>query len=186
MAGRLAHAELGIRNFAHPPERISDFGFRICRPTACILRREAAVGVALLRRASSRGPRDVTCGNCILPVRGARLCPPRGAFRAPSTRPNQPRRPSITPTSRKGAAGPARRGFPRAGGRGVGAGKRSSKVPPGSNAARRRAPQAHEDANRCDRGTLAFRERSGERPWPRSKDRGRRAGIEMGRICRES
>ena len=45
---------------------------------------------------------------------------------APSTPHNQPRVNKInTPTSRKVAAGPARRGFPRAGGWGVGAGRRS-------------------------------------------------------------
>jgi len=39
--------------------RISNFGFRICRPTAFVVSREASVGVTLLRRVSSRGPRDV-------------------------------------------------------------------------------------------------------------------------------
>jgi len=50
-----------------------------------------------------------------LPARGARLCSPRGALPAPSADHNQPRMPFFTPTSRKVAAGPARRGFPRAG-----------------------------------------------------------------------
>ena len=44
---------------AHPPGEISVFEFRIFRPPACLLRREATVGVALLRRASSRGSRNV-------------------------------------------------------------------------------------------------------------------------------
>ena len=37
--------------------RISNFEFRICRPTAWVPNREAPVGVALLRRASSHGER---------------------------------------------------------------------------------------------------------------------------------
>ncbi len=45
---------------------------------------------------------------------------PRRAPPAPSMHHNQPRLPFSTPTSRKGAADPARRGFPRAGGSGTG------------------------------------------------------------------
>ncbi len=55
------------------------------------------------------------------------------------------------------------RGFPRAGGRGVGAGKKEvDGVPPLESPAG--APKAREGAHRRDRGMLAFRGHDGERP----------------------
>jgi hypothetical protein len=74
---------------------------------------ETSTDVTLSRRSSSEEPRNVT------PM-GAWVYSGRRELPAPSTNHNQPRRPFITPTSRKVAAGPARRGFPRAGGRGGG------------------------------------------------------------------
>jgi len=93
---------------------------------------------------------------------------------APSTNHNQPRRPSITPTSRKVAAGEAQRGFPRAGGWGVGAGKKALEgVPPHecSPPSRRRRAAGEVDRDRralalggCgDRGRVAAVE---DRLWP--------------------
>jgi len=122
-----------------------------------------------------------------LVARGAWLFSPRQVPPAPSTHHNQPRRPSITPTSRKASPGVARRGFPRAGGRGVGAGKWSSRVSPGSNVARRRAKGAftggawHPDSPRIGVPGILSRQRlpghkhgraqgkgqsRGRRPWP--------------------
>ena len=145
--------------------RISNFEFRICRPPACIPRLEPTVGVALLRRASYQGPRDLTPTD-------ARVCSPRVALPAPSSHLNQPRMPFNTPTSRKGAAGPARRGFPRAGGRGVGAGKNEFEgVPPleCSPPARRRRARALTGATekrvRSEGVQVSDRGR-GRRPWP--------------------
>jgi hypothetical protein len=64
-------------------------------------------------------------------VPGTRVSSLREVPPAPSTHHNQPQRPSTTPTSRKASPGAARRGFPRAGGRGVGAGKKAhDSVPP--------------------------------------------------------
>jgi len=53
---------LDARCWFHPPTpaefRISDFGFRICRSPARILRREPTVGVALLRMLTGRAVSD--------------------------------------------------------------------------------------------------------------------------------
>ena len=85
-----------------------------------------------------------------------------------STHHNQPRMPFSTPTSRKVAAGPARRGFPRAGGRGVGAGRKRSRTSRRSNVARRRAKGAQRA-----RSTTPTRacSRRGRRPRPRGRGR---------------
>jgi len=92
----------------------------------------------------------------------------RGMLPAPSTNHNQRRMPFSTPTSRKVAAGPARRGFPRAGGRGVGAGKWSSRASARPNAARRRAKGAQR-ARSVAPTKARFRRR--HRPSPRGRGR---------------
>jgi len=114
-----------------------------------------------------------------LPARGTRLYSPPNALPAPSTNHNQPRMPFSTPTPRKVAAGPARRGFPRAGGWRVGAGKRSSKASPPlerSPPARRRRVRAltggTEERSRSEGTTVSDRGRC-RRPR-------RRAGRETG------
>ena len=106
---------------------------------------------------------------------------------APSTHHNQPPRPFFTPTSRKGAAGPARRGFPRAGGRGVGAGKRRSTASPCSDAARRRAKGAQRAKSARPTSACARRARRprprGRGPCPRTA--GVRARRRVGHGCRQ-
>jgi hypothetical protein len=139
---------------AHP----LDFGFRICRPPTCILHREAPVGVALSRRAGQP---------TIFPVRGTRLSSSRTALPAPSTIPNQPRRPLITPTSRKDAVGVAQRGFPRAGWAGGGGGKIEFDGVRRSDVARRRAKGAQRW-----RSMAPTRACSRRRHRPRTRGRG--------------
>jgi len=88
---------------------------------------------------------------------------------APSMNHNQPPRPSITPTSRKVAAGPARRGFPRAGWAGGGGGKiefegvRSLGCSP---PARQRRVALEVDGS--DESLLS-EETSAENAWPRAR-----------------
>jgi len=103
------------------------------------------------------------------PALQGRPCSPCGSLPAPSTNRNQPPRPSITPTSRKVAAGPARRGFPRAGGRGVGAGKKRMRASAHPNVARRRAAGAQRW-----RSMTPTRACSRRRRRPRTRGRGRR------------
>jgi len=93
----------------------------------------------------------------------------------------------FTPTSRKVAAGPARRGFPRAGGRGVGAGKMKFEGvgTPGCSPPARR--QARSVGGWWDRGTLAFRGHAIRERVAAVEDRGRRAfryGSNQGTACR--
>jgi len=111
----------------HPERfRISDFGFRICRP---------AHETRALRMAN---PSGLSCGAAVPAahaggtpaLQGGRPgCQVPGCARHPNRQQhrrhifNQPRMPLSTPTSRKVAVGEAQRGFPRAGRRGVGAGK---------------------------------------------------------------
>ena len=136
-----------------PPIRSTDFGLRI-----------SDFGFAGARNGHSSWGLLPTLGRGkfefknpripgIFPARGTRVFSPRGALPAPSTHHNQLRRPSITPTLRKVAAGPARRGFPRAGGRGVGAGKKEFEGVPSlkcSPPARRRRVHRRCLASRLD------------------------------------
>ena len=142
---------------------ISNFEFRISNfpSPICVLLPEPPVSVVLSRRASSHGPRDLSnTGN-----------PTVLATRSASSTVDQPQSASneiLTSSPRKVTAGPARRGFPRVGGRGVGAGKKEVESAPLSNVARRRAAGARGRSPAGPRNARVPRT-GGERPWPRAK-----------------
>jgi len=116
----------------------------------------------MARRASWRGP-------CAAKQTDAGVCSSRGSLPAPSAHHNQHRRPFSTPTSRKVAAGPARRAFPRAGGRGVGAGKMKFEgVGPLECRPPARQRRAALEADGSDESLLS-EETSASNAWPRSK-----------------
>ncbi len=145
--------------------RISDFGFSAptLHPSPGAPSRRGAVVEGLVARAA--------CGRApgIFPVWGTWLFSLRRALPAPSMHHNQPRKPSITPIPRKVAVGEAQRGFPRAGGRGVGAGKIEDEGggPPECSPPARQRRAALEDGGTDERlrseGTLS------ENAWPRAK-----------------
>jgi hypothetical protein len=119
--------------------------------------------------AGSSGPATTTTKKTDQSRLETRLFSPRGALPAPSTPPNQPRMPFSTPTSRKVAVGEAQRGFPRAGGRGVGAGKKEFEdVPPleCSPPARQRRAAGEVDGSE---ESLLSEGASAEAAWPWSK-----------------
>jgi hypothetical protein len=162
-----------------------DFGFRICRPSArrtTEAQRAQRETQSLFDWASWQPARAAHQHRqrqgrlpAILPARRTQLYSPPYALPAPSIPHNQPRTPFSTPTPRKVAVGAAQRGFPRAGGRGVGAGRKWSRASPCSNAARRRAKGAQRA-----RSTTPTRacSRRGRRPRPRGRGRRpRTAGV---------
>ena len=152
----MASTHLGISDFEF---RISDLPSRSQHPLPGSHGRRGAVADG----PSSRGPPS------ILPARGIRSLSPGTALTAPLTPYNQPRMPFSTPTSRKASVGVAQRGFPRAGGRGVGAGKKALDVvraPECSPPARQRRAALEDggtEEHSCSEGAPT------ENAWPRSK-----------------
>ena len=97
------------------------------------------------------------------------MCSLREVSPASSTHHNQPRINNLnTPTSRKVAVGVAQRGFPRAGGRGVGAGKkafdgvRASECCPPARQRRAALEDGETEEHLCSEGGPT------ENAWPRA------------------
>jgi hypothetical protein len=168
--------------------RISDFGFRIsdfpsqthrnvrrlvhrrCLASRIAANRRAALAEGLVVQATRRREIARNSPDTVdLAVLATRSKP------APSTNHNQTHvNNRNTPTSRKASPGEARRGFPRAGGRGVGAGRKRSRASPRPNAARRRAKGAR--GRSPVRPTSACARRTGRRATVAAGPaRGRRA-----------